>query len=389
MLITGFNTVDKGRFEGLDPSQVAVGVPARPGAGNGAQPVSVYAGALTQLLSQYPDFRGFMTWSIGWDETGGDAFVNAIDPIVEEANGTNPGVKVPTITGQPTDLVVGLNEPANLTVTAGVSNGTGSLSYQWYTAPQKSNVNGTPISNATSAAYSAPTDTEGTSYYYCVVTNTVGSQTASKASNAVSVTVINRANVNAQTPVISSQPADKTVMVGASANLTVQAGVSQGVLSYQWYVASSRTADGNVIINATDATYSAPTDTEGENYYYCIVTNTDDQATGQQTAEVRSSSALVKVQQSAGGNTWQADAVYNTGDIVVYEGQTYICKWWSQGDIPSASNAWEVYNDDGSNEYVPGHAYVEGDIVTYQGQTWRANWWTTAVPGTDNSWSVV
>ena len=35
--------------------------------------------------------------------------------------------------------------------------------------------------------------------------------------------------------------------------------------------------------------------------------------------------------------------IYTGGDIVVYNGETYKCKWWTQGEIPGASEwgAWE------------------------------------------------
>ena len=108
MLITGFVTMDKGTFVGLRPDQVAFGVPARNGAGNGAQSVSVYASALNTLLAQYPTYRGIMTWSIGWDESGGNSFVNTIAPIITAANNLLPSAdaQTPIITSQPIDQVM-------------------------------------------------------------------------------------------------------------------------------------------------------------------------------------------------------------------------------------------------------------------------------------------
>lgn len=294
MLITGFETMDKGTFVGLDPSQVAFGVPARNGAGNGAQDVSVYASALTTLLAKYPTYRGIMTWSIGWDESGGDKFVNAIAPIIAEANGTS-------------------TEP------------------------------GQPI-------------------------------------------------VNAQLPTITSQPADKTVNINDSAKLEVSATVSEGTLSYQWYKASSKVnTGGTAIIGATSATYDAPVNTAGKSYYYCVVTNTNNAVSGTKIVSRASAAVTVTVNNpdapAPEGDTWQSDTIYTEGQTVVYEGQTYVCKWWTKGDIPSAGGPWELQSD--SSEYVPGKAYTGGSVVVYQGQSWRANWWTTATPGSDSSWSLV
>lgn len=90
-------------------------------------------------------------------------------------------------------------------------------------------------------------------------------------------------------------------------------------------------------------------------------------------------------------NTYDATKVYNTGDKVMYDGKEYTAKWWTQGDIPGASDVWEVtvdVNPDGSQDYVPGNAYIEGDVVIYNGKTYTAKWWTTATPGSDDSWAV-
>ncbi len=393
MLITGFVTMDKGTFAGLRPDQVAFGVPARTGAGNGAQNVSVYASALNALIEKYPSYRGIMTWSIGWDESGGDNFVNAIAPIIAAANGqTTPitDAQTPVINQQPSDKSAAINDTATLTVGATVSKGT--LSYQWYSVPDKVNTGGTAISGATSVTYEAPTDTAGINYYYCVVTNTdnsaTGNKTATSTSKAVSVEVSDNPLIDAAVPNITAQPSDKTVNVGTAATLSVAADVSQGTLSYQWYTVSSKVnTDGTAINGAVNASYDAPTDTAGTNYYYCVITNTDDSATGNKTATATSNAVSVTVNVPSEGDTWNADTEYTAGQTVVFEGQTYLCKWWTKGDIPSKGGPWELQSD--SNEYVPGKAYLGGDTVVYEGQTWRANWWTDTVPGSDSSWSLV
>lgn len=305
MLITGFVTMDKGTFNGLRADQVVFGVPSCDGAGNGAQPVSTYAQALSTLIAKYPTFRGIMTWSIGWDETHSNNFVNAIKPVIANANGTT------------------IVEPE----------------------PDPD-----PI-------------------------------------------------VNAQAPTIATQPSDKTVDVDAATSLTVAANVANGTLSYQWYKASANVNTGGVAINgATSATYNVPTDTEGTSYYYCVVTNTDNSVNGDTTATTTSRSVTVTVNGEeeetivipptpGDYDQWDSDTVYLGGEIVMYQGQTYVCKWWSQGDVPSAGGAWELQTN--SNDYIPGKSYAGGETVTYQGQTWSANWWTTSVPGTDSSWSLI
>ncbi|USD41733.1 chitinase [Vibrio sp. SCSIO 43135] len=43
-----------------------------------------------------------------------------------------------------------------------------------------------------------------------------------------------------------------------------------------------------------------------------------------------------------GGNGWDVNKVYNTGDQVTYSGATYQAKWWTQGDDPTNGGPWEL-----------------------------------------------
>ncbi|WP_438434977.1 S-layer homology domain-containing protein [Gorillibacterium sp. sgz500922] len=202
----------------------------------------------------------------------------------------------PTISAQPQDMTVNVNEAASLSVTAKVDSGT--LSYQWYSSTTNSNETGTEIANATKATFPAPTGKAGTSYYYVVVTNTDTSKTGQKTAetkSAVATVTVNELT-NAEAPVITSQPQDRTVNVGGTADLSVTATVGSGKLSYQWYSnTTNSTTGGTELSGVTGATYSAPTATVGTSYYYVLVTNTDSSKTGQKTAETKSSVATVTV----------------------------------------------------------------------------------------------
>ncbi len=98
----------------------------------------------------------------------------------------------PTIITQPQDaayLQHGAAEP--LTVKAQVSDG-GKLSYQWYRNVTRSDSGPyrEEIEGATEATYTPPTDTLGTIYYSCQVTNTLPTgETASENSTPAGVTV--------------------------------------------------------------------------------------------------------------------------------------------------------------------------------------------------------
>ncbi|HAX73292.1 MAG TPA: chitinase [Firmicutes bacterium] len=91
-------------------------------------------------------------------------------------------------------------------------------------------------------------------------------------------------------------------------------------------------------------------------------------------------------------DTFDLSKVYNTGDTVVYKGDTYTAKWWVQGQYPDQSDAWEKVvapNEDGSINYEPGMVFTGGQLAKYDGHVYRAKWWTNTVPGSDSSWEFV
>jgi chitinase len=77
---------------GLRPDQVALGLPAGPGAaGGGVVAPSVVTNALDCLARgtncgsfrpprTYPGIRGAMTWSINWDASNGNGFARTVRP---------------------------------------------------------------------------------------------------------------------------------------------------------------------------------------------------------------------------------------------------------------------------------------------------------------------
>ncbi len=69
----------------------------------------------------------------------------------------------------------------------------GKLTYQWYRSSTKKNSGGTAIKNATSSSYKPSISKAGTTYYYCVITNTTASalttKSVSKASGVATIKV--------------------------------------------------------------------------------------------------------------------------------------------------------------------------------------------------------
>ena len=129
-----------------------------------------------------------------------------------------------TVTALPTGTII----PANATICAGSSQlltATGGTAYQW-------SRNGTPISGATSATYSATL--AGT--YSVLITNN-GCSAAASNTSSITVTAL---------PTGTIIPANATICSGSSQLLTATGGTS-----YQW------SRNGTPISGATAATYSA------------------------------------------------------------------------------------------------------------------------------------
>lgn len=97
---------------------------------------------------------------------------NAITNSAAIAVKARTNAKAPEITVQPKDTPAVVGKPAKLSVTAQTQDG-GTLSYQWYKTDLVDK-DGKAIPHATGASYDAPAEQTGISYYYCVITNTIG-----------------------------------------------------------------------------------------------------------------------------------------------------------------------------------------------------------------------
>lgn len=81
-----------------------------------------------------------------------------------------------------------VGDEAQVSVEAFVNDG-GVLSYQWYSNTVLNSTNGREIDGATEPVLKVGTSQTGTTYYYCVVTNTNGGETVSVTSDIIPVTV--------------------------------------------------------------------------------------------------------------------------------------------------------------------------------------------------------
>lgn len=157
----------------------------------------------------------------------------------------------PTITAQPSDRTVNAGRTAKFNVSA---TGDAPLSYQW-------KKNASDITGATQSSYITPATTiaDNGALFSVVVSNGVDSVTSNDA----------RLTVNDATPpVITSQPVNATVNVGATARFRVIA-TGSAPLHYQWK------KNGAAIPGATKTSYTTPPTTLDDNgsLFSVVVTN--------------------------------------------------------------------------------------------------------------------
>ncbi|NMO52426.1 ExeM/NucH family extracellular endonuclease [Actinoplanes sp. TBRC 11911] len=76
---------------------------------------------------------------------------------------------------------------------------------------------------------------------------------------------------------------------------------------------------------------------------------------------------------------WSATKIYNTGDVVSYQGGTWRALWWTQNQKPGDPyGAWEqlATAPDGTTLWTASRIFNTGDVVSYQGKRYVAQWWT-------------
>lgn len=144
----------------------------------------------------------------------------------------------------------------------------GTLSYQWYSNTTNNNTNGSFIQGATSASYYPDTSAVGTTYYYCIVTNTnlslAGTQTATATSNVAAVKLIDE-------PDVAAVAAPTAVFVGDQLALTAPAVTDNGdtVTDEGWEIS----ADGNTGWTTFDLTTTNMTYAHNGQYLRYYATN--------------------------------------------------------------------------------------------------------------------
>ncbi len=225
----------------------------------------------------------------------------------------------PAITVQPSTTAQNVcinGVTATISVTA-----TGSgITYQWYRNATATNAGGTLITGATNAVFMPSNTLVGTTYYYCVVSNTCSSPMTSAVSGAVTIVPASEAGTITGTTSICS---------GATTTLTLSGNVG----SIQWQVLDSTVWTD--IAGATSTTFTTPALTQNTTYRavvtsgVCSVVNTANVdvvvnplpvITGTTSVDAGESVTLTATTAAASSNAWVSSnpavaSVSNTGVV--------------------------------------------------------------------------
>ncbi len=198
------------------------------------------------------------------------SLVQTYNNCTKTASGTvtvNPSV---SITTQPTDFTQCVGGTQSLSVIA-----SNAVSYQWQSSPN--NTTWTNISGQTSATYTPPSTTTGTTYYRVVANS---ASCGSVNSNSATVVIVADPSVTVS--------GGTTICNGGTATLTATVSNGTGTTTYQWQSSSDNSSFTN-ISGATNSTYTTSTLTTTT--YYRVIVN----QTGNGCGTATSTSATVAV----------------------------------------------------------------------------------------------
>ena len=144
-----------------------------------------------------------------------------------------------------------------------------------------------------------------------------------------------------------------------------------GEITYQWYEATSKDEqNGKLLEGKTAPNFTPDTTVAGTRFYYVVATNTNEKATGKKTAETRSNTAQITVQEPVSVKSF----------IVRYE--------WN-GEAPSDANLPQddrSYDTEEQARAAMDTTYAVGSTSTAQKDgkdgTWTFSGWTARVENT-------
>jgi len=143
--------------------------------------------------------------------------------------------------------------------------------------------------------------------------------------------------------------------------------------------------DGQLIATTSNTYYVDKNLQPATNYTYTVFAI---DAAGNVSAS-SSSLEVSTLSSNSSAEEWSENKIYTAGMIVQYKGLEYKAKYWTKGNQPDSSDAWELVSD-AVVEWNVQKAYPGGSKVRYGNSTYVAQWWTLGdTPGTSAVWKLV
>ena len=183
--------------------------------------------------------------------------------------------------------------------------------------------------------------------------------------------------VNAAKPAaITLADASYTVGDSATALDGTTTAADGGEITYQWYEATSKDdQNGTLLEGKTTPTFTPETTAPGTRYYYVVATNTNANATGEQTAQTRSSTVAITVTEKAVTYTvsydWGAEfpeGVTLPTDIVAYQSVQAAEAAMDKTYTASSTSTAQKDGKDGTWTFSGWTATVENTVVKFGGK---------------------
>ncbi|UTC67339.1 MULTISPECIES: hypothetical protein [unclassified Treponema] len=215
-------------------------------------------------------------------------------------------VSEPVIMGQPSSIYAHVGDSVYFEIKVLPAPSGEILSYQWY---KRSKIDGSideKIDGAIQAKYVPDTSAEIDAYCYCIIQNknTANGKITEVKSEEVKFRLVPGSGqiiIDAEPPKILKQPEGASAAIGSSEEISLSViaeSVDGGNLTYQWFKADNETDEGSPINNASAETYKfvPTTASEHNEFYYCVITNTNTNVSGNTTAIRKSMRAKIAVE---------------------------------------------------------------------------------------------
>lgn len=354
-------------FVKIPAEKLALGLPANiDGAANGfvKNPKDVYRTFETMANTGH-ELKGIMTWSVNWDEgvdkdgkSYNGQFAKDYRDLIHGTTGEKPELpekdtEAPTV---PTTI-----KKTNITKS--------SIAFTWTASTDNVKVdhyniyrNDKLVGTSRSTDFSDTDLKDNTSYSYQVSAVDAAGNESAKSKTTTFKTLEDIKDTEKPTTVTNVKASDIT-----NTGLTLNWKAASDNVGVDHYVVYR---DGKELKTVTGTSLKEANLTKDTTYNYQI---TAVDAAGNESAKSDKLS-VTTTNEEVSTDSWDASAIYNEGDTVTYQGNTYKAKWWTQGDKPNSSDVWVLV--DGSDEWSKDKAYQGGAIVEYDGHTYQAKWWT-------------